>query len=165
MLVARGSSLVVLSPSSFVLVVTTPPLLFAPFLALAMSGADLNAATVRGDRAAVTKLLEAGVSPDFSDTSHNGAYPLHRCAWRGFPEIAEMLLQRGATVDCQNTNGATPLHNTAMTNQPAVAKVLLAHGANPSLKMGDGKTAMDIAKGSSPEVAALLAAAANGKEL
>ena len=101
----------------------TTPLVFGPLLALAMSGADLNAATVRGDRAAVTKLLEAGVSPDYSDTSHNGAYPLHRCAWRGFPEIAEMLLQRGATVDCQNTNGATPLHNTAMTNQPAVAKV------------------------------------------
>tara|TARA_B100000787_G_C15981757_1_gene201929 strand:+ start:254 stop:400 length:147 start_codon:yes stop_codon:yes gene_type:complete len=47
----------------------------------------------------------------------------------------------------------------------ALCQVLLAHGANPKLKMSDGKTAMDIAKGSSPEVAALLAATANGKEL
>ena len=47
----------------------------------------------------------------------------------------------------------------------ALCQVLLAHGANPKLKMSDGKTAMDIAKGSSPEVAPLLAATANGKEL
>ena len=32
-----------------------------------MSGADLNAATIRGDRAAVSKLLAAGISPDYAD--------------------------------------------------------------------------------------------------
>lgn len=130
-----------------------------------MTGTELNAATIRGDRAAVTKLLEAGVSPDYSDMSHNGAYPLHRCAWRGFPEIADALLRHGATVDCKNANGATPLHNTAITNQPEVAKVLLAHGADVSVKMRDGKTPLEIAKGSSPQVAALLAAVPNAKEL
>ena len=124
--------------------------------ALAMSGADLNAATIRGDRAAVEKLIAAGASPDFSDKAHNGAYPLHRCAWRGFPEIAEILLKAGATVDCKNTMGATPLMNTAITNQAAVTKVLLAHGADRSLKNNEGKTAIDMASGA---VATLLAAA------
>jgi ankyrin repeat protein len=123
-----------------------------------MSGADLNSATVRGDRAAVEKLLADGVSPDYADVAHNSAYPLHRCAWRGFPEIAELLLKHGATVDPTNAMGATPLMNAAMTNNPDVAKVLLAHGADTRLKMNDGKTAADIAQSSSPAVAALLAA-------
>ena len=121
-----------------------------------MSGSELNAATIRGDLAAVSELLAAGVSPDFSDQSHNGASPLHRCAWRGFPEIAEQLCLHGATVDVVNGQGATPLMNTAMTNQPAVAKVLLAHGADRSLKMNNGNTALDIASGSSAGVTALL---------
>ena len=128
-----------------------------------MSGSDLNSATISGDRAAVAKLLEAGVHPDYSDASHNGAYPLHRCGWRGFPEIAEMLLKAGANVNCKNANGATPLHNCAITNQPAVAKVLLDNGADPTIKMRDGKTALDIAKGSSREVADLITSAS--KEL
>ena len=47
---------------------------------IVMSGAELNAATIRGDYAAVSKLLKSGVSPDFADMTHNGAQPLHRCA-------------------------------------------------------------------------------------
>lgn len=129
-----------------------------------MSGADLNAATIRGDKAAVEKLLKAGISADYSDTAHNGAHPLHRCAWRGFPEIAALLLQHGANVDCRNTMGATPLMNTAITNQPAVTKVLLQGGADRSIKNNEGKTALDIATGSSPAVAALLSAE-DSKEL
>lgn len=128
-----------------------------------MTGSELNRATISGDAAAVAKLLAAGVHPDYSDATHNGAYPLHRCGWRGFPEIAEMLLKAGANVNCKNANGATPLHNCAITNQPAVAKVLLASGADPSIKTNDGKTALDIAKGSSKEVAALMTSAS--KEL
>ena len=143
--------------------VLAPLLAIAGALSGAMSGADLNAATIRGDRAAVEKLLQAGVSADYSDTAHNGAYPLHRCAWRGFPEIAALLLQHGANADCRNTMGATPLMNTAITNQPAVTKVLLEGGADRSIKNNEGKTALDIAKGSSPAVAALLAA--DSKEL
>eukprot|EP00966_Prymnesium_polylepis_P030943 720023-Prymnesium_polylepis.1 len=126
-------------------------------------GAALNAATVRGDGAAVAALLAQGVSPDYCDTTHNGAFPLHRCAWRGFPEIAEDLLKAGATVDCKNTNGATPLMNTAITNRPDVAKVLLKYGADRSLTNAEGKTALDIARGSSSAVAALLAG--DNKEL
>ena len=73
-----------------------------------MSGSELNSATIRGDLAAVEKLLADGASPDFSDASHNGARPLHRCAWRGFPEIAELLLGHGRQPKLQERNGATP---------------------------------------------------------
>ena len=128
-----------------------------------MSGADLNTATIRGDAAAVERLLAAGISPDFSDAAHNGAHPLHRCAWRGFPQIAELLLKHGATVDCRNSMGATPLMNTAITNRPDVAKVLLAFGADPKLKNNEGKTALDIAQASAPAVVSLLSQ--DGKEL
>ena len=109
-------------------------LLTSTVFAMSASGASLNAATIQGDIKKVAALLAEGTSPDFSDTAHNGAHPLHRCAWRGFPDIAELLLKAGATVDCTNTMGATPLMNTAITNQPAVTKVLLAHGADRSLK-------------------------------
>lgn len=121
-----------------------------------MSGSELNSATIRGDLAAVEKLLADGASPDFSDASHNGARPLHRCAWRGFPEIAELLLKYGANPNCKNAMGATPLMNCAITNNPAVAKVLLSHGADQKLANNEGKTAFDIAKSGSPAVAALL---------
>ena len=120
-----------------------------------MSGSELNAATVRGDSATVSKLLAQGVSPDYADTGHNNASPLHRCAWRGFPEIAEMLLKSGATVDPLNGAGATPLMNCGITNQPEVAKVLLKYGADRTLKNNQGQTAMDLAKGK-PAVVALL---------
>ncbi len=82
--------------------------------------------------------------------------------WRGYPEIAQLLLEHGATVDSTNAMGATPLMNTALTNQPAVTKILLAHGADQAIKNREGKTALDIAKGSSPAVAALLSKEATG---
>ena len=125
--------------------------------AVAMSGATLNEAVIRGDLGAVEKILRGGVSPDFSDQAHNGAHPLHRCAWRGFPEIAELLLKHGATVDPKNGMGATPLMNTAITNQPAVAKVLLSHGADKTIRNNEGQTALNIAdRSGSVAVVALL---------
>ena len=121
-----------------------------------MTGGELNSATVRGDGATVAKLLAQGVSPDYADTGHNNASPLHRCAWRGFPEIAEMLLKAGATVDVVNSAGATPLMNCGITNQPEVAKLLLKYGADRTLQNNQGQTAMDLASRSSPAVVALL---------
>ena len=75
---------------------------------------------------------------------------------KGRPEIAELLLKHGADPNCKNAMGATPLMNCAITNNPAVAKVLLAHSADQTIANNEGKTAFDIAKGSSPAVASLL---------
>ena len=72
-------------------------------------------------------------------------------------------MKAGATVDCKNANGATPLMNTAITNNPEATKVLLEYGADRSLKNAEGKTALDIAKGSSKAVAALLEADGKGE--
>jgi ankyrin repeat protein len=59
--------------------------------------------------------------------------PLHWAAWKGHPEIAEILLDSGADIAAHNQNGhwgTTPLHAAAHGNRPAVVKLLIERGAD-----------------------------------
>lgn len=77
------------------------------------------------------------------------ATPLHWAAVRGFPCVAEVLLDRGAAVDTRDRDGCTPLHQLgAMANDDQAdddgsyrtAEMLLAHGAAINAKDNSGNT-------------------------
>lgn len=69
---------------------------------------------------------------------------LHLAAKRGFTELVDFLLTKGAVIDLTATGGNTALHLAAQEAQFSVCQMLLAAGANPALK-NDGKiSAIDL---------------------
>ena len=63
----------------------------------------------------------------------------------GHTSIIELLLQRKAEVDRQNSDGITALMSAAMNNHPAIVKRLLQAGARLDLRNVGNCTALQIA--------------------
>jgi ankyrin repeat protein len=49
--------------------------------------------------------------------------------WAGFPDLTELLLEKGARVDDKDNKGDTALMVAQRTQKTEVVKVLQAHGA------------------------------------
>jgi ankyrin repeat protein len=58
----------------------------------------------------------------------NGRTPLHLAALANWPDVAEMLIAKGAKINFKNVYGRTPLHNAAESGNKNVMEVLLAKG-------------------------------------
>ncbi|MCG7916756.1 MAG: ankyrin repeat domain-containing protein, partial [Candidatus Thiodiazotropha taylori] len=58
--------------------------------------------------------------------------PLHLAAYNGMPQVAKLLISRGAYVNASNIEGATPLHSAAfgIVNSGHLLKILLNKGAD-----------------------------------
>ncbi|KAL1623280.1 hypothetical protein SLS56_008385 [Neofusicoccum ribis] len=65
-----------------------------------------------------------------SDKNDFRAIPLHRAAKAGHPEVAGLIIKRGADVDAQDTTGNTPLVTATWNRHPQVMEVLLRNGAD-----------------------------------
>jgi len=61
------------------------------------------------------------------------------------PELAQELLDRGATTETRNKDGLAPLHLAAFKGNEALAKFLLDHGANPNIFSNDELTPLHCA--------------------
>jgi ankyrin repeat protein len=75
-----------------------------------------------------------------------GSTLLHQAAWKGYEDIAKVLIELGADVNVQDNRthrGGTPLHAAAHGNQKAVAALLIAHGADVRAKNCEGRIPMD----------------------
>lgn len=98
-----------------------------------------------GNAAAVRALLESDptlVNARDSDQST----PLHCASWKGFPEVAAVLLEFGADIQARNENahwGDTPLHAAAHGNQRAVAELLIEKGSDINAKNAGGRTPLE----------------------
>jgi hypothetical protein len=122
-------------------------LLLAVALVLAGTGASatpdarqmaLVKSATKGDLAAVTKLLNAGVSPNSHD-AHN-LTALNWAAYNDHGDIVKLLIAKHAAVDSHgNPSGWTPLMNAANGGHDGVVSLLLAAGAavNATDKYGD----------------------------
>ena len=107
-----------------------------------------------GDRADVVRLLLThGADPDIREGG--GLTPLHRAVFRGFYDVAVLLLDAGADVDARSTKkpeddmqlfDRTPLTQAATNGQVDVVRLLLRRGASFDLCDCNGRTAEHLAR-------------------
>src|SRR5262249_37712533 len=103
----------------------------------------LHFAAASGQRDAVMALLSAGA--DVNARNDHGVTPLHRAV--KYPDIAQLLIERGAKVDVGDGAGRTPLHWTGndAADCRATASLLIRSGASVSARNRDGRTPLHLA--------------------
>jgi ankyrin repeat protein len=98
-----------------------------------------------GNLEIVKLLLDSGA--DINAVSKNGfsATPLQGAAAFKAIDLAQLLIVRGANVNCRGEQGGSPLHEAAGNGQIEFARLLLDHGANVNAKDDNGKTPLTVA--------------------
>ena len=123
------------------------------------NGTDLNFTTVKDGTnpfvhaSALNKIelvkffsSEVGVKIDVTDVFGNPA--LMKAAEKGHMEIAEYLINNGASVNFQNKEGVTPLMVAAEKNNFYVFKLLIDKKADTSKSDYTGRTIREVAENS-----------------
>jgi ankyrin repeat protein len=130
------------------------------------AGSDVADAVMRGDTAAVGKLL-AGKS-DVNAPQVDGATALHWAVYRDDVETASLLMNAGARLEAANREGTTPLFMAALYGNPRMIDALLKKGADAKQLGPNGETTvMFAARNGNPEAIKLLVGAGanvNGRE-
>ena len=103
-------------------------------------------ATVNGNTQAVASWLDEGGCVDARWAEFDGATLLITAAHEGQEEVVRMLLQRGASVNLQNSDGFTALMLAAFYGHTTVVQALLDAKADASLQDIDGYTALMCAE-------------------
>lgn len=126
-----------------------------------MDATALFRATKSGDSSLVRVLLNE--HPEWVHArDKEGSTPLHWAAWKGHPEVVEILVAAGADIQAHNENGhwgTTPLHAAAHGNQRAAAESLIRLGADVNAeKIGGGTPLAETKVHNASAVAKLLLA-------
>ncbi|CAF5128968.1 unnamed protein product, partial [Rotaria sp. Silwood1] len=102
----------------------------------------------------LTEILASCPEVEVNKASLSGITPLLMVAEVGWPDILDILLQRGAVVDSAPSGkraednkiaGSTPLIGATKYNHPECVKRLLAHHANPNHQNQSGISALMLA--------------------
>ena len=104
------------------------------------------AAQRKRDAQAVTAWLDGGGSVDAGCTERKGATLLMAAAMAGHEEMVRMLLQRGASVDLQDSLGTTALMYAASLGAYTIVQALLDAKADASMRNMRGMTALMMAE-------------------
>ena len=116
----------------------------------------LSVAAFFGRREIVDLLLERGAGIDKGD-DEKGATALFQSIMGLEPEIASLLVDRGADVNKKTKPGMSALMLAAASKQVDTAAMLVEHGADVGAKDAEDLTPlMYAAEGGSPEIAGLL---------
>ena len=122
------------------------------------AGSDVADAVMKGDTAAVRKLLLA--KADVNATQVDGATALHWAVYRNDLATADLLIKAGAKVAAPNREGTTPLFMAALYGDPAMIERLLKAGANAKERGPNGETTvMFAARNGNPAAIKVLVAA------
>ena len=81
-----------------------------------------------------------------ADVNKTGWTPLHYAASGGHLSLISLLLENSAYIDAESPNGTTPLMMAAMYGTPAAVKLLLQEGADPQLRNQQGLSALQFAQ-------------------
>jgi uncharacterized protein len=131
------------------------------------AGSDVADAVMKGDAAAVRKLLLARA--DVNAAQVDGATALHWAVYRDDVATADLLLKAGANVKAANREGTTPLFMAALYGNPAMIERLIKAGADAKELGPNGETTlMFAARNGNPAAIKLLVAAGadvNAKEV
>ena len=104
----------------------------------------------RGDEAALLAWLDSGGK--VNATTGSGVTALMSAAARGNRRVVDLLLQRGAEINLQDSSkGYTALIVAAGTGHEHVVDLLLRRGAEINLQSSDGVTALMLAAGTGHE--------------
>jgi len=108
-----------------------------------LQAADLPAAAIVGDVAAVRRLLDLGFPIDATDAQ--GCTALLRAAGGGHRECVSLLLERGADPRIAALTGATPLSAAVSMRHAAIVDRLLAAGAGLEQRLPGEVTVLMLA--------------------
>ena len=124
-------------------------------------GRRLIEAVKAGDTGAVRALLLRGT--DVNAWAVDGATALHWAAHRDDLEVADLLIDGGASVEATNRYGVAPLALASLNGNAAMIETLLNAGADPNATQAGGETALMTAArtGVVEAVQVLLARGAN----
>jgi ankyrin repeat protein len=117
----------------------------------------IHAAAAAADVAALRQLLADGGDRLASDSSAAlRATPLHFAAQANAAECMQVLIERGAPLDAQDSLGRTPLHWAAVSSTPCVdgIRLLMARGASTAVEDQRAETALDAARAAGMDEAA-----------
>ncbi|HVP58896.1 MAG TPA: ankyrin repeat domain-containing protein [bacterium] len=112
-----------------------------------LSAGDIHRAIKDGDVARVKALLSNNPQlvdvPD--ETDQWKSLPLHLAATRGNIEIARLLLEAGADIECGDSDESTPLDNAAVNKHGDMVAFLLSKGADVNRRDKNGACALSFA--------------------
>ena len=130
------------------------------------AGSDVADAVMKGDKAAVRKLLTQ--KADVNATQVDGATALHWAVYRDDLETVDLLLRAGAKVTAANREGTTPIFMASLYGNPKMIERLIQGGADAKELGPNGETTVMLAarNGNPDAIKVLVAAGAdiNAKE-
>ncbi|XP_053712759.1 cyclin-dependent kinase 4 inhibitor D-like [Synchiropus splendidus] len=106
-------------------------------------GKALTAAAARGDTAGVQRILEdSRVHPD---TLNEFGRTALQVMMMGSPQIARLLLKKGANPNVQDRHGIAPVHDAARTGFLDTLQVMVEFGASVNIPDKNGALPIHIA--------------------
>lgn len=105
----------------------------------------LGLAAFFGNKETVEALLQAGADVNQQSRESMKVSALHSSAAAHRPDIATLLLNRGANPNLRGKGGVTVLHVVAATGQIDLAEMLLQHGGDVNATDDSGKTPLAYA--------------------
>ncbi len=119
-------------------------LLFLSLGVLSAAGpSDVADAVMRGDRAAVEKLVEQHA--DVNAPQADGATALHWAVFRSDQAMVDLLIHAGANPKVANRDGSTPLWLASINGDAPIIAALLNAGADPNEHLPLGRTPLMVA--------------------
>ena len=105
---------------------------------------DLHTAVVTDNLEALRWHIKAGSDLNVLEPSRSST-PLITAAFFGKIEIAKILIDAGADLNCRNADGSTALHTAAAFGKTEVAEILIDAGADFNQQNNQGATALHVA--------------------
>ena len=117
--------------------------LLLPIAGFGAGPSEVADAAMRGDKAAVQKLVEQHA--DVNAPQADGATALHWAVFRSDKEMVDLLIRAGANAKAANREGATPLWLASVNGDAAIIEALIKGGADPNEKLPLGRTPLMVA--------------------